>query len=89
MPVVSMFYGIVVSMYFVDNRRHHRPHKHARFQGQEVVIGIPEGDLLEGAIPPGKMRLLLAWIELHKDELLANWDLAVAGQQLFRIKPLR
>jgi len=53
------------------------------------VIGIPDGESLEGAIPPGKMRLVLAWVEIHRDELLADWQLAVNGQQPFKIDPLR
>ena len=52
MPVLSTFYGIVVSMYFMDNRRHHRPHVHARYQDDEAVLSIPEGELLEGVCRP-------------------------------------
>ncbi|MCZ7649580.1 MAG: DUF4160 domain-containing protein [Planctomycetota bacterium] len=89
MPAISMFYGIVVSLYFLDNRRHNRPHIHARYQDQEAVISIPEGEILEGALPPGKMRLVLAWIEIHQEELTADWQLAVAGQRPFKIEPLR
>jgi hypothetical protein len=37
----------------------------------------------------GKMKLLRAWIELHKDELMADWQLAVEGQQHYKIEPLR
>jgi hypothetical protein len=53
------------------------------------VIAIPDGELLEGIIPSGKMRLVLAWIEIHRDELLADWQLAESGQQPFKIDPLR
>jgi Domain of unknown function (DUF4160) len=89
MPVVSMFYGIIVSMYFMDNRRHNRPHIHAKYQGEEAVIAIPDGEVLEGSLPPGKLRLVLAWVEIHRDELVADWQLAVSGQQPFKIEPLR
>lgn len=89
MPVISMFYGIIVSLYFMDNRRHHKPHIHVRYQNDEAVLSIPEGELLEGSIPPAKMRLVLAWIEIHQDELMADWQLAVDGQQPFKIEPLR
>jgi len=84
-----MFYGIIVSMYFFDVVKHHRPHIHLRYQEQEAVVSIPEGDLLEGALKSNKMKLVLAWIEIHQDELLANWALAVEGQQVFSIEPLR
>jgi len=89
MPVISMFYGVIVSLYFMDNRRHSRPHIHVRYQDDEAVIAIPEGELLEGSLPPGKIRLVQAWVEIHRDELLADWQLAVQGQQPFKIDPLR
>ena len=89
MPVVSMFYGIIVSLYFADNKQHHTPHIHAKYQEQEAVVSIADGELLEGRLPPAKMRLLSAWVEIHKDELMADWQLAVSGQQPYKIDPLR
>ncbi|HEY4232183.1 MAG TPA: DUF4160 domain-containing protein [Lacipirellulaceae bacterium] len=89
MPVISMFYGVIVSMYFMDNRRHHLPHVHVRYQEDEAVIAISDSSVLEGDLPPGKIKLVLAWIEIHRDELLADWQLAVSGQQPFKIEPLR
>ena len=89
MPVISMFYGIIVSLYFLDNKRHKKPHIHAKYQEQEAVVSIADGKVLEGRLPPAKMRLLLAWIEIHKDELAADWELAASGQQPYRIEPLR
>ena len=89
MPAISMFYGIIIYMYFKDNRQHHLPHIHAKFQGDEVVVSIPDGEVIDGSIPSPKLKLLLAWIELHKDELSANWELAVAGEQPYKIEPLR
>ncbi len=53
------------------------------------MVSIPDGELLEGDIPKSKMKLLQAWIELHKDELVANWELAVSGQHPYKIAPLR
>jgi hypothetical protein len=84
-----MFYGIVIYMYFKNNRQHNKPHIHARYQGDEAVFTIPDGELLEGNIPNSKMRLVQAWIELHKDELVANWELTVSGEQPYKIDPLR
>ncbi len=89
MPVISMFYGVIISMYFLDNRQHKRPHIHAKYQGQEAVIAIPEGEVLEGSLPPSKMKLVIAWVEIHRDELMADWDLAVNGQHPYKIDPLR
>jgi len=69
MPVISMFYGIIVSMYFVDDRRHHLPHIHVRYQSDEAVFSIADGQMLEGSLPPGKARLVQAWIEIRH----GNW----------------
>lgn len=84
-----MFYGIIVSMYFFDNQRHKLPHIHIRFQGQEVVVSIPDGTVLEGTLRGNKMKLVQAWIEIHQDELMADWELAIAGEPVFRIDPLK
>ncbi len=89
MPVISMFYGIIVHLYFADNRRHKRPHIHATYQDKEAVVSLPEGELLEGALPSNKMKLLQAWLEIHRDELMADWELAVSGQSPYKIEPLR
>ncbi len=59
-----------------------------KYQEDEVIIAIPDGDVLEG-IPKAKMKLVEAWIELHKDELMADWQLAVSGEQPYKIEPLR
>ena len=89
MPSISAFYGIIIYMYFMDNRQHKMPHIHVKYQGQEVIVSIPDGDVLEGSIPPAKMKLLQAWIEIHKDELMADWELAVSGEHPYKIDPLR
>jgi hypothetical protein len=84
-----MFYGIIVYMYYKDNNQHNKPHIHAIYQDDEVIVEIPNGEILEGNIPNSKMKLLSAWIELHKDELIADWKLAVEGQPPYKIEPLR
>ena len=89
MPVISMFYGIIVLMYFLDNKKHKRPHIHVQYQGKEAVFSIPEGKLLEGTLPQNKIKLVCAWIEIHREELLADWKLAVQGAEIFKIDPLK
>jgi len=89
MAVISMFFGIIVSMYYFDKDRHHLPHIHVRYQEQEAVLSIPDGLLLEGQLKSNKMKLVQAWIEIHQEELLANWQLAGNGEAVFRIDPLR
>jgi len=89
MAVLSMFYGLIISMYYMDNRKHHIPHIHVRYQDEEAVISIPDGVLLEGDLKIGKIKLVQAWIEIHQDELLANWDLAIRGENIYKIEPLK
>ena len=89
MPVISMFYGIIVLMFFFDNKKHHRPHIHAQYGEHEAIIAIDDGEVLEGDLPKPKMKMVQAWIEIHKDELIADWKLAVEGQQPFKIEPLK
>ncbi|MEY3786430.1 MAG: hypothetical protein RLZ75_635 [Pseudomonadota bacterium] len=76
-------------MCFIDNKQHKLPHIHVKYQDDEVIVAIPEGDILEGSIPKAKMKLLQAWIEIHKDELMADWQLAISGELPYKIEPLR
>jgi hypothetical protein len=89
MAIIAMFYGIIVSMYYLDNRRHNLPHIHIKYQDQEAVLSIPDGNLLAGTLKPNKMKLIQAWIEIHSDELMADWDLASQGETVFKIDPLK
>ncbi len=89
MPIISMFYGIIVSMYYNDNKQHKKPHIHVNYQDLEAVFDIQSGDVLDGKLPNNKLRLVQAWIELHRDELIANWSLAVSGQNIYSIDPLK
>ncbi len=72
MPSISAFYGLIVYTYFKDNKQHKLPHIHVRYSDDEAIVSIPEGGVLEGNIPSAKMKLLQAWIEIHKEELMAN-----------------
>ena len=89
MPTISMFYGILVSIYYADTSRHHKPHIHVRYQGQKASVAIEDGSVLAGEIPLRQLRMVQVWVDLHRDELLADWELAVAGDEPFRIAPLQ
>ena len=89
MPILSMFYGIIVMMYYFDNKKHHLPHIHVKYQDDEAVFSLKNGNIIEGKIPNSKRKLVEAWIEIHKDELLANWELAINGEKIFSIEPLK
>jgi hypothetical protein len=89
MPTISMFFGILVSIFYEDNDRHHLPHIHVRYSGEKASVAIEDGNILAGSLPSRQLKLLQAWIEIHKDELYADWELAVSGEEPFRIEPLR
>lgn len=89
MPTISMFYGLMISLFYEDNDRHHLPHIHVRYQSERASIAIETGDLLAGKLPPKQMKLVQAWIELHKEELLADWQLVCEGEEPYKIAPLQ
>ncbi len=84
-----MFYGMIIMMFYMDNKEHKLPHIHVKYQDEKSVFEIPSGKLLAGEIPANKRKLIEAWIEIHKDDLMADWQLAVEGQKVFKIDPLR
>lgn len=88
MPIIAMFYGIIIRMFYRDNQQHHLAHVHAEYQGQVAVFSIMDGVLLDGEIPSAKQKLVVAWMEIHRDDLIADWNLAVVGEKVFRIKGL-
>jgi desulfoferrodoxin (superoxide reductase-like protein) len=76
-------------MYLADNKQHHLPHIHTRYQGQKASISIETGDVLDGDIPATKLRLVQAWIEIHREDLMADWELAINNELPFKIPPLQ
>ena len=89
MPIISMFYGIIIRMFLLDNRHHNLPHVHAKYSEFEASISIQEGEVLAGELPRKQLRLVQAWIEIHQEELLADWELASQGETIFKITPLQ
>jgi hypothetical protein len=89
MPIISMFYGIIVQLFFFDTDRHQIPHIHVRYAEFSASIDILSAEILDGRIPQRQLRLVQAWIEIHRDELMADWALAVEGNTPFKIEPLR
>ncbi len=89
MPLISSFYGVLIYLYWLDTRQHHLPHIHAMYAGDEAVFAIETGEMLDGKLPRRQTRLVQAWIEIHRDELAADWSLAVKGQPVFPIDPLK
>ena len=85
MPIVSEFSGIEICIYFDD---HLPPHFHAKYNGNEALVDIENDCVMRGALPSNKLKLVLAWAELHKDELYKNWEKAKNMQLPEKIKPL-
>ncbi|MDR1191583.1 MAG: DUF4160 domain-containing protein [Verrucomicrobiales bacterium] len=84
-----MFYGIVIRMPYRETQQHHLPHIHVRYGGKKAVVAIGDGRVLEDNINSNKLKLVEAWRVLHRDELLANWELAREGGEVYKIEPLR
>lgn len=84
MPTISMFYGIVIRMYYDD---HNPPHFHAFYGDYKAIFNL-NGEIIEGTMPKSKEKLITAWALIHKDELMANWQLAKNSETLYNINPL-
>ncbi len=87
MPSISMFYGIIIRMYFAP-KEHNPPHIHAYYNEYKISFNIKSMEFMEGDMPRKQKRLIQAWAELHTEELLADWGLAMAGENVYKIKPL-
>ena len=83
-----MFYGIVIRMY-LGKKEHNPPHIHALYQNFKATFDIRTSERIDGDLPNDKGKLVSAWIILHRDELLANWDLAQNGELPFNVEPLK
>jgi hypothetical protein len=85
MPEISRFFGIVVTMYYDE---HGQPHFQAR-AGQHLVSIEIQSLIVRGEFPGVKLRLVLDWADLHRAELLENWERARRGLPLLPIEPLK
>ncbi|MGM0621657.1 MAG: DUF4160 domain-containing protein [Bacteroidota bacterium] len=88
MPTISMFFGLIIRMYYAP-KEHNPPHIHVYYQDSKASVDITSGELISGEIPGRKMKLVQAWVEIHKEELLADWQLCQNGEKPFKIDPLR
>ena len=81
MPELSRFFGIIITMYFNE---HNPPHFHVEYNGMHAQFDLTQGVFIKGMLPPKESRLVLAWYEIHKNELLAMWD----TKEFKKIEPL-
>jgi len=86
MPTISFFYGILVKMFFAD---HAPPHFHAEYGEFKAIIDIGRLEVIEGQLPRRALALVLDWAELHRAELIANWDACQKKQSPKKIEPLK
>jgi hypothetical protein len=85
MPTVSVFFGIVIRMYYDE---HNPPHLHAEYQGNKALLDF-RGNIIKGDLrSKTALRLVREWIDLHVDELVEDWELARAGREIRQIEPL-
>ncbi|MBM3131001.1 MAG: DUF4160 domain-containing protein [Chloroflexi bacterium] len=73
MPAISKFYGLVIRMYFDDK---HAPHFHVGYAEHRAWRAIQDCRVIAGRLPNRTYRLAVEWAELHRAELLANWERA-------------
>ncbi len=85
MPQISNFYGIIILMNFSD---HAPSHFHAWYGDYKVIVSIKDG-VVKGEMPGRALKMILEWLEIHRDELLDNWDKAQRGDTLSKIEPLK
>ena len=85
MPEVSNFYGIRICFCYLD---HNPPHFHAEYGDYTALVDINEGAVIRGQLPGKQLKLVLAWCEIHREELLQNWERAKCGSPVQPINPL-
>jgi len=86
MPELSRFYGITIRMHTAD---HNPPHFHAEVGEHEAIFNIIDGVFMKGYLPSKEARLVLAWYEIHKEELINNWNNLTEGKPHTKILPLK
>ena len=85
MPTISIFYGLVIRMYFND---HAPPHFHVQYAEFKATVSIQTLTIATGKLPRRAQMLVLDWAELHQAELLEDWQLCMDKQQPRQIAPL-
>ncbi len=84
MPIISRFLGIIIMMYWQD---HSPPHFHAKYGEYKITVDIQTG-VIEGKFPKRALKHVLEWYELHKEELLKDWELCQKSEMPNTIEPL-
>lgn len=88
MPTLSMFFGLIIRMYYAP-KEHNPPHIHVYYQKFSATVDINTCELINGELSSKHLRMVAAWIEIHKEELFANWALCQNGEPPYQIEPLK
>ena len=88
LPTISMFYGIIIRMYFAPGE-HPPPHFHVYYAEYRATVDIRTCEVIQGDLPRKQIKLVLAWAELHQEELMNDWNLVMNGEEPFKIQPLQ
>lgn len=83
-----MFYGIIIRMYYAPSE-HQPPHFHVYYAEHKAIVDIRRCEISEGILPKKQSKLVLAWAELHREELMADLELVMNGEEPFKIQPLQ
>ena len=89
MPEIARFFGVIIRMYAEAGGSHHLPHFHAHYQEAVAIYAIDTIDLITGALPRPQQRFVEAWAEMHREELIANWERLQQGRLPKKIEPLQ
>ena len=86
MPTVAIIDGVKIQFFA---REHPPAHFHVYYNQYKATVDIRTCEIIEGDLPTRQTRLVLAWAELHQDELMADWRLVTNGEEPFKIAPLK
>lgn len=84
MPEICRFYGIIITMFMQE---HNPPHFHVRYNEFRAIVDIKTGTI-KGTLPRRALGLVYDWLDLHRDDLMANWERIENGEELKTIEPL-
>lgn len=87
--MISAYHGIVIALCRVKTNTKLPPYIFARCNGSEASFDIEENQIIHGNLPRGKNHLVHAWLEIHREELMANWEIGQQTGEFFRVDPLR
>jgi len=85
MPEISRFYGLIIYMNFKD---HAPPHFHVWYDDYKAIVTIHDS-IVKGEMPQRALKMIFDWLEIHRAELMIDWELAQIGEKLNKIEPLK